>query len=278
MKRAIGIIGFGNMGQAIAGQTKDDYAVYVFEKDKDKLQDAAAGIKFVENSLDLFNKADTVILAVKPQDFENTLAGIKNSVTLDKLIISIAAGISTEYIEKRLGMSRVVRVMPNILLKIGLGVSCLSKGKFATEQDLDFAENLFNYMGETLVLQENMINAVTAVSGSGPAYVCYYIEAGLIDPDNLSGKSEQVFLDSFMKAAQDLGLARQEASFLVDNTFNGTINFIKKTKILPAELIKQVASKGGTTEAALAALRNGGSLQDAVKQAAKRAEELSRKE
>jgi pyrroline-5-carboxylate reductase len=277
MRKTIGIIGFGNMGQAIAGQIKDDYQVYVFEKDKSKHQDSY-GIKFVKNSLDLVNKTDTLILAVKPQDFESLLAGVRDSVTLDKLIISIAAGISTAYIEKCLGISRVVRVMPNILLKIGSGITCLSKGKFATGQDLDFARNLFGYMGKTLVLEERLINAATAVSGSGPAYICYYIETGSIDQDNILEKSQEDFLASFKKAAQNLGFNLKEANLLVDNTFKGTIDFLKKTGISPSELIKQVSSKGGTTEAALELLRQGGSLLGAVQQAAKRAEELSRKE
>jgi len=272
MRKAIGIIGFGNMGSAIAEQLKDDYQVYVFDKDKNKTE-GLSGIKIAETCRDLVKKVDAVILAIKPQDFEGLLVDIKDYLSADSLAISIAAGITTAYIEKYLGSVRVIRVMPNILLKIGRAVTCLSKGEFATDQDLEFTENLFGYMGETLTIKEEMMNAATAVSGSGPAYICYYIEAGLLDPNNIPEQRKQAFLAKFKKAAQTIGFNQEEASFLVNNTFNSTINFLKKTKVSAKELKKQVASKGGTTEAALEILKKGGSLEEAVEAARKRAQE-----
>lgn len=276
-RKTVGIIGFGNMGQAIAEQLKIDYQVQVFDKDKNKTR-GLAGIKIAQASADLAKNSDVLILAIKPQDFEGLLVEIKDFLSADKLIISIAAGITTAYIEKCLGVVRVIRAMPNILIKIGASVTCLSKGKFATEQDLEFAENLFGYIGETLAIKEEMMNAATAVSGSGPAYICYYIEAGLLDPDNIPEQRREAFLSNFRKSAENLGFSKEEATLLVSNTFNGTINFLKKTKVPALELKKQVASKGGTTEAALEVLYKGASLEEAVKAARKRAEELSKKE
>jgi len=274
MKKTIGIIGFGNMGQAIAERLKSDYQIVVFDKDGNKTKNLL-DINVADNVINLVNKVDGLILAVKPQDFDTVLDEIKGYIK-DRLIISIAAGITTKYIEKSLGIVRVIKAMPNINVKIGLGVTCLSKGRFASGQDLDFAENLFDYMGETLRIEEGLMNAATAISGSGPAYICDYIESKSLDPNNISAKSVQAFLNDFQRAAVNVGFSPEEAQVLVNTVFSGTINFLKKTNISPRELKKQVTSKGGTTEAALEVLDNGGTLVNAVKAAAKRAEELSK--
>lgn len=276
MNKVIGIIGFGNMGQAIAERLKSDYQIVVFDKDGNKTKNLL-DINVADNVINLVNKVDGLILAVKPQDFDTVLDEIKGYIK-DRLIISIAAGITTEYIEKSLGIVRVIKAMPNINVKIGLGVTCLSKGRFASGQDLDFAENLFDYMGETLRIEEGLMNAATAISGSGPAYICEYIESKSLDPNNISAKLAQVFLNDFQRAAVSVGFSPEEAQVLVNTTFSGTINFLKKTNISPQELKKQVTSKGGTTEAALEVLHRRGSLEEAAKAAKSRAEELSKKE
>lgn len=276
MEKRIGIIGFGNMGSAIAERLKSDYQIVVFDKDGNKTKNLL-DINVADNVINLVNKVDGLILAVKPQDFDTVLDEIKGYIK-DRLIISIAAGITTEYIEKSLGIVRVIKAMPNINVKIGLGVTCLSKGRFASGQDLDFAENLFDYMGETLRIEEGLMNAATAISGSGPAYICDYIESKSLDPNNISAKLAQVFLNDFQRAAVSVGFSPEEAQVLVNTTFSGTINFLKKTNISPQELKKQVTSKGGTTEAALEVLHRRGSLEEAAKAAKSRAEELSKKE
>lgn len=276
MKKAIGIIGFGNMGQAIAGQLKNDYQVYCFDTDFSKTKDIQ-GIKVAGSNHDLVNSVETVMLAVKPQDFTILLKEIKG-LAKDKLIISIAAGITSQYIEKFLGFVRVIRVMPNMPARIAQGISCLAKGSFATEEDLDFAENLFDYSGETIRIEESLMNAATAVSGSGPAYVCDYIISQAIPLDNIPESKKKLFLSDFKKAAQDIGFNLEEANLLVNTTFLGTVEFLIKTKTSPEDLIRQVASKGGTTEAALLVLHEGKGLRGAVKAALLRAEELSKKE
>jgi pyrroline-5-carboxylate reductase len=272
MDYGVGIIGFGNMGSAMAERMRrvsynlKKIKILVFDKDAGKTgtiktADVAKNIK------DLVQRVDTVILAVKPQDIDTALAEMKD-IKRPNLVISVAAGITTGYIEKALDNVKVVRAMPNLPAKIGKGMTGLCAGKSAVG-DLDWSENLFCSLGAVLIVEETMMNAVTAVSGSGPAYVCYFLEKE-------SGRKKHQFLLKFRDAAQKVGFTKKETALLVDTTFSGTVAFLKKTNTSPADLIKQVASKGGTTEAALMVLQNGGSLEEAVLAAKKRAEELSK--
>ena len=269
----IGIIGYGNMGSAIAQQLKNNYDILVFDKERAKI-DGLQGIITIGSITELAGNAGIIILAVKPQDFEDILSEIGDAGK-NKLFISIAAGISTSRIEEKLGPVRVIRVMPNIAARVGEGMSCLAQGKFASLDDLDLVENLFDYLGETLVIEESMMNQATAVSGSGPAYVCNFLESGNLDPKNIPAEKKNVFLGDFQKAAQEIGFSAEDAKFLVNTTFNGTISFLKRESLSPSALRKQVTSKAGTTEAALEILHRGGGLSEAVKRAAERAGELS---
>lgn len=273
----IGIIGFGNMGKAIANQFKKDYQVYCFDKDSSKTKESS-DIKVATNTIDLVKSTELIILAVKPQDFSVLLEEIKVACPKDKLIISIAAGITTTYIEKFLGNLRVIRVMPNMPLLIGEGVTCLTKGRFASEEDFKLTQNLFDRMGKTLRIEEDLMDAACAVSGSGPAYVCRFLESESIDLNDIFEPKIKEFLSKFQKAAQVVGFNQKEAAFLVEATYSGTVAFLKETRISTSELKKQVASPGGTTEAAFKILDSGGSLEKALIAAKKRAEELSKKE
>lgn len=274
MIKSIGIVGFGNMGQAIASRLCKNYDLHIYDVNLTKTQ-GACGLRIHPNISSVVISSDSLILAVKPQDFDSLLESIKYSID-GKLVISIAAGITTEYIEKKIGSIRVIRVMPNMPAQIGEGVICLAAGKFAKPQDLDFVVKLFSLLGETLKVEEKMMNAVTAISGSGPAYVCEYINlcGGL---EKISDASSEKFLIEFRAAAEGIGFSAQEAAILVDKTFSGTINYIRRMKIPALDLENQVASKGGTTEAALEVLHSKGTLADAVKAALKRADELSRR-
>jgi len=262
------------MGSAIARQLKNNYEVLAYDKDNAKLK-GFDGVRAVDSLPGLLKEADIVILAVKPQDFPAILPVIRADAG-NKLFVSIAAGISTPYIESVLGRVRVVRVMPNMPAKIGEGMTCLAQGKFASLEDIDTAENLFDYLGETMIVEEDMMDQATAVSGSGPAYVCFFLESEGVGAADVPEDKKNAFLADFQKAALGLGFDKESASLLTKTTFNGTVAFLKREKISPAELRKQVTSKGGTTEAALAILSKGGSLTEAVKAAARRAEELSK--
>lgn len=268
-KKKIGIIGFGNMGSAIAARIKHKYEVFVFDKDRQKIQDVANPVLELA---DLVKKVDTVILAVKPQDFEALLADIRDYAR-GKLIISIAAGINTGYVEKCLPGARLVRVMPNMPARVGMGMSCLCKGKFASVEDLNSARELFNNLGKTLILSEDMMDAATAVSGSGPGY--FY---ALIEGKNVNEAKKYLtdtFIPALKEAAVAVGFTVNDAEVLAEATGIGSMSFLAESHLLPAELKKQVASRGGTTEAGLEVLDKSGSLTEAVQAAAKRAKSLS---
>ena len=162
-------------------------------------------------------------------------------------------------------------------IMIGEGISCLSKGKLATEEDFDFVEELFDYMGKTLRIEEEKMSAATAVSGSGPGFYFDIIESVLAENKNPE-EFKKEFIVSLTKAAEESGFDHREAVFLASGTGNACQLLLIKTKLMPAELKKQIMSKGGTTLAGLDALHATKSLIEAVKAAKKRAEELSKKE
>jgi len=260
------------MGSAIAGRIKSTYPTYVFEKDAAKTV-SLGSLTVAKDSRELVLAVDAVVLAVKPQDFDALLDEIRDEVS-GKLIISIAAGIPTAYIQKVLGEVRVIRVMPNLPARIGLGMICLCKGSFAEDTDLEFVRQLFDTLGSTLVIEEGMMDAATAIAGSGPGFF-YELISGNSELDVLSYASE-VFIPDFSLAAESLGFGKSDAELLVTTVSAGSIALLKQTAFSAQELCRQVTSKGGTTEAGLAALRKSGSLVEAAKAAEKRAKELSR--
>jgi len=274
----VGIIGYGNMGSAIAEQIKKKYCLFVFDKDKEKTKKIKSqGIR-IENSIaDLVKRSEVIIMAVKPQDFDIALNEIKScSQIADKLFISIAAGINTSYIEKILGTIRVVRVMPNMAIKIGRGISCLSKGKFATEKDFDATEDLFKAMGQTLRIEEEKMSLATAVSGSGPGF---YFD--IVEPFADKHKNREEFTKKFIialtKAAEERGFKHEDAVFLASGTGNACQLLLVKTDLSPSELKRQITSPGGTTAAGLEKLQSSiDHLGEAVEAAKNRAEQLSK--
>lgn len=272
-KKKIGIIGCGNMGHAIAERIKRKYNVYVFDKDKNKIQNSS-GINIADNAKDLVNKTEIIILAVKPQDFDSVLDEIKDNVQ-DKLIVSIAAGITAEYIEKILGMARVIRVMPNIGVIVGKGVSFICKGSFANENDLRLSRKLFNSVGNSFVILEDLMNAATAVGGSGPGFWGYLFDK---QPKEEWDKYKiEHFIPELTSAGISVGFDKKMAKLTGALVTVGSYATVCALHIAPLELAKKVASKGGTTEAGLEELEKGGSLTDAVKAALKRAKELSKR-
>ncbi|MCM8771399.1 MAG: pyrroline-5-carboxylate reductase [Candidatus Omnitrophica bacterium] len=273
MEKNLGIIGFGNMGQAIAERLRKKYKIFVFDKDKGKLK-KIKGIRLAQDNIDLVNKSEIIILAVKPQDFEGVLNEIKDYVKR-KLLISIAAGITTQYIEKRLGKVRIIRTMPNLAIKIGKGLVCLCRGRYAKKKDLDFTKKLFSNLGKTLVMKEDLLDAVTAISGSGPGFFYDLIEGRPLK--EINNYLENVFVPTLALCAKAVGFNSQVSQTLAQSTARGSLAFLKKTRLSPAKLKKCVASAGGTTEAGLMVLHRGGSLIQAVRAALRRAGELSRR-
>ncbi len=172
--------------------------------------------------------SDTVVLAVKPQNMPGVLSNIASSLQADQLFISIAAGISLKFLEKRLSGCAVVRAMPNNPCLIGEGMTVLSKGASATESDLKQAEKIFASLGRVKVLPEAQLDAVTGLSGSGPAFVYRFIE-GLAEGGVKSGLKKDVSLE------------------LAVQTVLGAVKTVIETKLSTKELCDMVASPGGTT-------------------------------
>lgn len=202
--------------------------------------------------------SDTVILAVKPQVIHQVLDEISGVGVKDKLIISIAAGISISFLESKLGMARIVRVMPNSPALVGKGMSVLSRGTHVSDKDMGAAEKIFAALGRTLITEEKHMDAVTGLSGSGPAFV-YSAIKGMIKGGELSG------------------LSGQDAKTLALQTFLGSVATMEQTGASAAELIDMVASPGGTTVEGLKVLekyRFEKAMEEAVVAAARRSGEL----
>ena len=267
--KKIGIIGCGNMGEALlsrlARTVEKSTSLMVSEADaarRSHIQTTYRMIVEIDNNA-VVKYSDVVILAVKPKDFENVLKQeICCGMNEKKLLISIAAGITTKYIEGAVGKNiPVIRAMPNMGALIGEAVTSLSRGSAASGKDMETAVGIFSLIGDVVEVDEELVDAVTAVSGSGPAYFFYMIEA-------------------LTEAAVSLGLDAGTASRLVLKTALGSAKLLEALKEDPVVLMKRVASKGGTTEAALDIFekkRFKNIIKDAVKAAHKRSKELSRR-
>jgi len=231
MRKRIGIIGCGNMGSAILRQNS---GLLVFDKDtkKTKALKKKYRVKVAFDNQELIQKSNIVIVAVKPQDIDEVLKEIK-SVISDELIISIAAGITTRYIENKIGgQVKVVRVMPNIAAQVKSGITAICKGSFAKNSDLIIAEGIFQSLGKVVRVKENHLDAFTAIAGSGPAYFFYFIEA-LTD------------------AGKKVGFSERELLYFVKEVAKGSIKLLEETGLSAKDLREKVTSRGGTTEAAL---------------------------
>lgn len=269
-RNSIGIIGYGTMGAAIAQQIKNDYSVFIFDTDDTKTREVMGMMDALSLSA-LFASVATVVIAVKPQDMRQLLEQIKAFATEKHIFISIAAGVQTCDIEAYLAPLKVkiVRVMPNLLIRIGKGVSCLCAGKNATLSELAVTEKIFSQMGQVRRIPENLMDTATALFGSAPGYESYLIETQNIDVRN-------EFIPALTAIVQDkLKFFPSDSRGLVGLTAMGTLELIKQVGS-PATLYKQVASKGGTTEAIIEVLKNGGSLKDAIEAGIQRARQLAK--
>ncbi len=241
----IAVIGAGKMGEALvsgllkAGISPDDLIITErYEERADELSQRY-GVKSVSNA-DAAHQAETIVLAVKPQDMDALLAELAPVVTPDRLIVTIAAGITTSAIERRLASGvPVVRVMPNTPALVGEAMSAVAPGAHASPEHLDRAEALFRPVGRVVRLPESQLDAVTALSGSGPAYVFYLVEA-MTDAGIL------------------LGLPRAVAHELIVQTVYGAAVMLRETGEHPVTLREAVTSPAGTTISAIRELENHG--------------------
>ncbi len=259
----LGIIGYGNMGSAIAQGYKNKYPkakVLVFDKDKAKLK--IAKFKTAKFLKELAENSNILLIAVKPQDIDSLLLELKRFSLKDKTLISIAAGIPISRLEKFLGKdTKIIRVMPNLGAFVQRSISAMAKNKNVSNKDFSSAKRIFAGLGKVLEVKEKEINAITAVSGSGPGYIYY-------------------FLALLEKAAQKAGFDKEKARRLVLETAVASVLLAEKSGMEFSELVKKVASKKGTTEAGLKEFKKaelGKTVEKAVLSALKRAKQISRR-
>ncbi|MDD5069108.1 MAG: pyrroline-5-carboxylate reductase [Candidatus Omnitrophica bacterium] len=232
--KKIGIIGYGNMGQALAKALLAETKVPVQVYDKKKLKKTELkGVSLCENPAALIKSSGVVVLAIKPQDVSDFLKE-QGSVFLKKknLLITIVAAIPTTVYEKYVDKIRVIRVMPNLAAKISQSVSFLSKGRYASLDDFKTAKKIFSVVGEAFEIKESFIDKVTSITGSGPGYVYF-------------------FMNSLYQTALEMGFNKKQAKEMVRLTFSGAVNLSACSDKEFSLLMSEVTSPGGTTEAGL---------------------------
>jgi pyrroline-5-carboxylate reductase len=264
MTEKIVIIGCGKMGEALL---RGLISKKLFQKKQILISDQRIGrlktlgkkynVIISPSNTQAVSSADIILLAVKPQDMGLLLKDLP-SVIKDKLIISIAAGVKIGFIKNQTGAKRVVRAMPNIPVLVGAGITALSFAPGMSVSDKTISRRIFDCVGTTVQTKEGHINAVTAVSGSGPAYVFSLMEA-------------------MAKAAIALGLDEKISFKLVADTVYGSGLLQHSLARCPASLREDVTSKGGTTEAAMAVFQKKGfekTVHEAVNAAFARSKKL----
>jgi len=262
----VGFIGGGNMAAALVkgllnAKVVPPANVIVSDVKADRLKflHDTHGVTTTQDNHELVKKCDVVVLAVKPQVFDKVLDAVGGDFRPDQLLISVAAGVPVSAMEARLPPNaRVVRSMPNTPATVDAGATAIAPGTHATEQDLEIARSLFAAVGRVVTLDESLLDAVTGLSGSGPAYVMLMIEA---------------LADGGVK----VGLHRDTALLLAAQTVFGSAKLLLETGEHPGRLKDMVTSPGGTAIAGLHTLESGGlrrTLIDAVEAATNRAAAL----
>ena len=266
MARKVGILGLGRMGGCLArgllaGTAPPDILFTTSQRQKDSLDHPHFKATQVSSNLELFKQSDVLLVAVKPQSVSAALAGLKATPEpYAKVVISIAAGVTLQRLEALLPASiALFRAMPNTPVVVQAGVTALSANAVATEADGKLAESLFLPLGKVVRVKEEQLNAVTGLSGCGPAYVFLILEA-LID------------------AGIKVGLPRATSALLAGQTLYGSAKMFLESQRHPAELRDEVTTPAGCTIDGLLELEEGklrGTLAKAVVQATLRAGELT---
>lgn len=264
--RTIGFVGAGNMASALirgllASAAWPKESILASDVDESRLEHLAAetGVRTTTDNALVAGQSDVVVIAVKPQVVDRVLAALADHLRPETLVVSIAAGVSIEVLEGRLpSHARVVRTMPNTPAIAGAGATAIARGTHATSEDIATAKAIFSQVGRVVVLDETLLDAVTGLSGSGPAYIMLIIEA---------------LADGGVK----MGLHRDTALLLAAQTVYGSAKLLLETGEHPGRLKDMVTSPGGTAIAGLHTLESGAlrrTLIDAVESATLRAREL----
>jgi pyrroline-5-carboxylate reductase len=262
----LAIVGGGFMGGALAeglldaGWHRDSFVVAEISRDRREHLMQTLKVRTTESLRDAVEPASTVLVAVKPQNVRDLLTTLAPFYRPQQLCISICAGIRVSVFEEALHHPPVIRAMPNTPAAVGMGVTALARGRFATDQHLATALNILSAVGRVAIVDEAQMDAVTAVSGTGPAYVFYLAE-------------------QLIEAAMAEGLDREQAHLLVYQTFVGAAHLLQHGAAGPAELRRRVTSPNGTTHAAITHLQSHGwaeIFREAVAAARRRAGELGK--
>jgi pyrroline-5-carboxylate reductase len=264
--RHVGLVGTGNMGEALihgllhghlcrpdqilCSDTRPERLKAIREKYE---------VKGTSHNTEVVKQSDLIIIAVKPQIMKNVVEEIAKYLNLSKLIISIAAGVPLEAIESCAKKElKLIRVMPNICVSVQEGVSAIAGGKHIIKEDLMIAKTIFDSVGKSLFIEEDLLDAVTGLSGSGPAYIF-------------------LIIDALADAGVKVGLSRDDALILASQTVLGAAKMLIETGEHPGKLKDMVTSPGGTAIAGLHTLEEGGlrtTLINAVEVATQRSKAL----
>jgi pyrroline-5-carboxylate reductase len=261
----IGFVGAGKMAEAILSSLLDsgvckavDITASDISPDRCAALEGLYGVCVTSENRNVVEASDVVVLAVKPQELDGVLAGLA-SCAAGKLVISIAAGKPLAYFASKLPGARLVRVMPNLACQVGEGMSVFCGANDATAEDLERVDRIFGASGRALQLDESLFDVVTALSGSGPAFFAFA-------------------LDALVQGAVAEGMPPATAALLAGQTMLGTAKVLLERGLSAEVFMSQVASKGGTTAAGLAVLNDGSVKADmaaAIAAASGRSRELS---
>lgn len=260
----IAFIGAGAMAEAVvSGLVSKNYVksnmVYVTNKENEERLNHFQNKYHVMTTTDketALKDAKIVFIATKPYDIEKALIDVRPYINHQQLFISVVAGISTDQIQKMLQIDApIIRSMPNTSASIGYSATAIAKGKFATNDHINIAEEIFSSIGKTVEVKEEEMHIVTAISGSGPAYIYYLVEA-------------------MQEVAVEEGLAPEVAEVLINQTIIGAGNMLENTSESVSTLRENVTSPNGTTQAGLETLK-AHQFQEAIKSCVKSAKQRS---
>jgi pyrroline-5-carboxylate reductase len=265
--KRIGFLGAGKMATALSQGfirsgliTPEQVLAFDISTEARESYSKQTGSKSIDNLQDLIKYSEVIVLSVKPQHIFDVCEVISTELGPQHLLVSIAAGITIKQLTDTLpGSQRIIRVMPNTPCLVGAGASGYTLGDYAEEEDGNWVKTYLSTVGVAYEVPEKMLDAVTGLSGSGPAYVMLFIEA-------------------LSDGGVRMGLPRNIAQDLAIQTVLGSAQWIKETKLHPGQLKDQVTSPGGTTIAALHSLENDafrGAVMNAVEAATTRSIELS---
>lgn len=264
--KQVGILGTGNMGEALIhgllhGHLCRPEQIFCSDVRQERLKAIREkyAVKTTSHNTEVVKQSDIIILSVKPQIMKQVVDEIAKYLDLSKLIISIAAGVPLDAIESCARKDlKLIRVMPNICVSVREGVSAIAGGKHALKEDLMMAKTIFDSVGKSLFIEEYLLDAVTGLSGSGPAYIF-------------------LIVDALADAGVKVGLSRDDALILASQTVLGAAKMLIETGEHPGKLKDMVTSPGGTAIAGLHTLEEGGlrtTLINAVEVATQRAKVL----